>query len=745
MKNKKEELVIKRRFAVLAGASFASMDGAVLAQDYDQPSEASADTIVVTATKRGEANLQDVPFAVQAITGDSLKERGALDFDDYFRFVPGLAVFDQGPGDKRYIVRGVNSVGAGTVGLYLDEAIITGENAQDGGGRQADIKLFDIERVEVLKGPQGTTFGSSSLSGTIRYISNKPDVSEFGGGSAGDVRHVKGAGLGGSADLFVNIPVAEDVAALRVAGFYENIDGYIDNILDEGVNAQESLAYRASLLIQPSDNFDITFMAMYQKSESDGSPYYNLRDYAGNAISQGEQLFQADVTQNGFEDEFQVYNATANLDTGYGVITATASLFDRDTVFNRDSSRALEAFAGLDPLGAGRSIITQPKQREVQSYELRYASDFDGPLQVLIGIFYQDEERFFRSAILSASNGAIDANPMSFLDRNVSTDIQELAFFGELSLDITDRLNITGGLRRYDFEINEVAEATTGFGGGPGDGVGPQLSSSEDGMIFKANIAWDVTGDISAYFQVAEGFRSGGANDQTAAAIAGVTIPEGFGSDSLINYELGVKSQFPGITANAAVYSLDWSDIQIQDQATDGNLTFPFRSNGGGADVIGAEFELYAQPAQGLNLGLTANVLSAQLSEDNPLPASGMDGDEIPYVPDFTLSATAEYEWPVSSGSSSANAFFGGDVNYVSERNTEIRPDNAFFVNLDGYALVGLRAGLRGDSWSVILSANNLLDDDTVIDIFRVIPGVYPDGFIRNTPRSVVLRVTKGF
>ncbi len=712
-----------------------------MAQETD---DGMIEEITVTATKRGAQSLQDVPFAMQAISGDELNGRGAVDFDDFFRLVPGLAVFDQGPGDKRYIIRGVNSVGAGTVGLYLDEAIITGENAQDGGGRQPDIKVFDVERIEVLKGPQGTTFGSSSLSGTIRYITNKPSPDQIEGRLEAGLRSMKDADMGYQLDGALNIPLVQDKAAIRGAIFYLDQDGYIDNVLASGVNNDETIAGRLSFLYQPSDSLSLSLMAMYQNLETDGPAYFNNIDYSNNPLP---GLFQADVTHNGFEDELQVYNATLEFVQDYGTITATASYLDRDTTFDRDASLALEAFIGLPHLGAGRSVITQPKNRELQSYEIRYASDFEGPVQILVGGFYQTEERFFRSAILSAnSNGNIEPSPTITLDRNVTTEIDEVALFAEVSFEISDRLTFTGGARYFDIEVDEVAESVVGFGGGAGGGVGPGLVFAEDDVIFKGNLSYYFTDDVHSYVQVAEGFRSGGTNDQTAAAIAGVTIPEGFGSDSLINYELGVKSQTDDRrwSADAALYYIDWSNIQLQDQATDGQLTFPFRGNGGAADIIGIELELSFRPVDGLDLGLAANFNQAELSEDNPIPTSGQNGDDIPYVPNTTISATANYEWPLATRN--LTAFVGGDIFYVDSRNTELRPDNSNFVELDSYTLLNLRAGIENDSgWSASLVINNLADDDTVVDVFRIIPGLTPDGFIFNTPRTIVLSVAKDF
>ncbi len=699
--------------------------------------QAQIEEVVVTASKRGAQNIQDIPFSVQSLTGEKLGTMGVNDFNDFFRLVPGLSVFDQGPGDKRIILRGVNATGAGTVGLYLDEVIITGENAQDGGGRQPDIKLFDMDRLEVLKGPQGTTFGSSSLSGTIRYITNKPNLERFEVHGKGTVRDIKGADISGQVEAAVNLPIIEDKLAIRVAGLYLNNDGFIDNMFGKGVNSDETLAGRVSLLYKPTDNLSLSLMAMHQSVETDGPAYFNLVDAGGNPLP---PLTQSDLSSNPFDDEITLYNATLEYINSYGTFTGTVSRYERDTVFNRDASVVV----------GPNSVITQPKDREVNSYEVRFASAWNLPLQALVGFFAQDEERFFQSRIFPADpvTGIFSEVAGFSLDRNVRTDIDEIAFFAELSLDITDSLNLTGGFRWFDIDVKEIANAVQGFSGAPGAGIGPTLAFGEEGVIGKANLSYRFNDDILLYAQWSQGFRSGGTNDQTAAQIAQVTIPAGFGSDSLDNYELGFKtSWFDGrLIANGAFYFIDWSDIQIQNRAQDPNnpaVFFPFRGNGGAADIYGIEFDITARPIDGLELGLAASWTDAKLAEDNPVPATGMKGDKIPYIPETTLTFTGQYTRPLPYRNLSG--LFGVDVTYVNDRSTELRPTNPFNLNLESYTLVNLRAGVEADSWSAILSVNNVFNDDSVIDVFRIIPGLIPDGFIPQRPRSISFSVSKSF
>ena len=714
-------------FAVLYGLTINSIAQTVMEE------------ITVTATKRGTQNLQDVPFSVQALSGDKLDSIGAVDFEDFFHFIPGLSVFDQGPGDKRYIIRGVNATGAGTVGLYLDEVIVTGENAQDGGGRQPDIRVFDIERVEVLKGPQGTTFGSSSLSGTIRYITSKPNLQDYEIHGKYGFKDMKDADdLGQQFEAAVSAPLIEDKLAVRVAGLYVDDDGFIDNRFSDGVNSDETIAGRVSLLAKPVDNLSLSLMAMWQDVETDGPSYFNMVDADGDALA---ELSQADLSRNPFEDETLVYNATVEYESEYGVVTGTISRYDRETVFNRDASLAV----------GPRSVITQPKDRELDSYEIRFSSSWDLPVQTLVGFFAQNEDRFFQSRIFPSDSHTGEFTEVAgfSLDRNVETSIDELAFFAEFEFNIIDAVAVTGGFRYFDIDTEEVSVAAQGFSGAAGGGRGPDLSFGETGFIGKANLSYTHSDDLMVFAQWSQGFRSGGPNDQTAAAIAMATIPAGFGSDSLDNYEIGAKSSWLDgkIVANASLYYIDWADIQIGNHAqnpTNANEFFPYRGNGGGADIYGIELEVAAQPFEGLELGLVASYIDAELSEDSPIPEEdGMKGDGINYTPESSFTLTGQYTRPLPR--KNWDIFFGGDVSYVNDRDTEIRPNNPLNVQLDAYALVNLRLGVRGDDWSAILSVNNAFDDGSVIDVYRIIAGRTPDGFIPQRPRTVVFSISKSF
>ncbi|WP_288485932.1 TonB-dependent receptor [uncultured Novosphingobium sp.] len=719
--------------AVGARAQDISTAGAAISTDGSQGGE-----IVVTASKRTSSTIQDTPIAVQALGGDALKAQGAIDFADFYHAIPALSVQDEGPGDKRYVIRGINSAGASTVGLYLDETVITGENSQDGGGQAPDIKLFDIDRVEVLKGPQGTTFGASSMAGTIRYITKKADPDAgVNGYVQSALRATKGASLGLQTDGAVNLPIIPGVLAVRASGFYADLPGWIDNRFKNGANAEKSKAGRVTARLQATPDLTVDLTAMYQDVHQDAKNFYNRLDYRGNVLPSD---FQADEVRAPYNDESEIYNATVNYKQPFGTFTGTVSRFVRDTSFVRDASLAAQAFFGLPYAATGRSALKQDKHRRVDSGELRFASNFGGPIQILVGGFFQNENRDFRSSWpLADTTGNLPANAALLLDREVTTRIKERALFGEVSYEIVPDLTFTVGGRLFDFKLEQVSNAIVRAGGAPGAGVGPKLRTKDDGLIGRFNLAYKLSDQVNTYVQVAQGYRSGGTNDQTAAAIANVIIPDGYGSDSLWSYEVGVKTTLMDrkLFLNGALYYIDWSDIQVSQQATNGTLSFGYTGNGGKAEVKGVEVTLEARPAQGLTINLSGNYNTAKLAQDNPIPATGRDGDRIPYVPKVTASGSVNYTTFVDA--LGVNASFGADVSHQGSMATKFNRTIANYQPLDSYWLVGLRVGVNNGPWAVNLNVTNLFDDRSTINYNEIVPGVYPLGYYTNRPRTFSL------
>lgn len=719
--------------------------------------------IVVTASKRGASLIQDTPISVQSVSGARLQEAGQVDFNDYYRQIPGLSVNDQGPGDKQYTIRGINSSGAGTVGLYFGEIIVTDENISGDGGRQPDIKLFDMDRIEVLRGPQGTTFGSSALSGVIRWLPNEPVLDRVEADAGVRIMQSReSSDIGWTLDGMINVPVVADKFALRFAGMLVDRAGYIDNRYEKDANNDDTKAARAMLKWQVTDDLELSAMAMLQDMDTDSRSFFNREDYdlpQSPTLNGGPlptEYFTADPGRGGFSDKMDLYNVRLIYSQDWGSFTATSSYYDRKTNLRRPASAAAEVLSGgvLAADSTGRAILQNNKDRSLFSNEFRFASDWNSPVQILAGVFYQKEERTWQSHFVTVDQNTGRTGPGSrtLLDRRTYTDIDEKAAFGEVSWDITDRLNFTGGVRWFDFSIEEQANVVTNFMAQPGSGFGPRFSTGEDGQIFKGNLSYKVTDDILVYAQVAEGFRSGGTNDRTAASLADVEIPEGFESDSLVNYELGVKSSWLDnkLVVNGTVYYIDWSNIQVEQQAVDQvrGLQFAYRGNGSAAEVKGVELEIAAYPVDGLNLGAGINYLKAELTEDMPILEDGLAGDAIPYVPDLTLNFNARYEHPLPNG---WTGFVGGDWSYVDNVRNRLRPTDRYYRVSESYSITNIRAGIQGEDWSATIAVDNLFDAANTIFYafdFQGPPppgGNIPDNLVRPWPRTISISFRKSF
>jgi outer membrane receptor protein involved in Fe transport len=514
--------------------------------------------------------------------------------------------------------------------------------------------------------------------------------------------------------------------------------------------------------LQATENLKLSFMALMQNSETGGRGGHMdlLIDLPVSPTLNGgpapSDHWNNTLSAEPFEDEIELYNLKGEYTADWGTITATTSILDRETEFFRDASAEIEIITGLTfPAdGTGQTTIIQPQDRKLTSGELRFASNWDGPFQLLVGGFMQKEERDFQSAVLTVdpATGELTANSTALLDRLVHTEIDETAIYGELTWQVTDQLELTGGMRWFDFDLDELSTAVTGFPGRPGSGPGNPLASQEDDVILKFNLGYKFTDDILGYATFSQGYRAGGSNDQTAASIAGVTIPPGFGSDSVDNYEIGVKSTLKDgrLLFNASAFYMDWTDIQVLQRAVaPSGLQFAYRGNGGAAEVTGLEFELTAYPTDSLQLGATFGYTNAELTEDLPVPTDGLDGDKLPYVPEYSFSFNGRYEFPFLTNRG-GKGFIGGDLLFQDDQVNRVRPTVSTYREIDSHALVNLRVGVEGDGWSAIAGVNNVFDEDeTTAYTFngnsQPAVGYVPPGEVRPWPRTFFVSLRRSF
>jgi iron complex outermembrane receptor protein len=739
-------------------------DAETIAEQANQSSEASGGNegeIVVTALKRA-TNIQDTPLSISAIGAKTLTNMGITDSTQLARSTPSLVFRENGNGPgTRVIIRNIQSSGEPVVGVYYDETPVVGSAgvSNDAGGSSPEIRLFDVERVEVLRGPQGTLYGSGSMAGTLRLIFNKPNMNETQGGVAGQVSTTAHGGPGYETQGFINLPLIEDKLAVRAVGFYRDRDGYLDNSRLGLKNFNDTTSKGGRLMVRFKPTSDITFdgLAVIQDTDTFHSNWF-FPTYAS-----GGQPYDASYESvQPQKDNLHLYSGTLNWDLGGAILTGVASYSKRALEYNYDTSqyfRNASANATVNSAGcrnyAGSgtaacssaqlgqyrqyalsmapSTAYSPQDTKNSTQELRLSSSGKSALNWTVGAFHAVR----KTGIVSDVNAVDPATgqmivplttvptvagnvtrPATVLFRRVIEDeLKQVAFFGEVGYAITSRLNVTAGGRYFDYSKTVTGSVTV-----PniviGNGLEPPTTSkaSENGWVFKFSADYHLTDDVMLYAQAAQGFRPGGVNQV-------IGLPSALGpytSDSLWNYEGGIKSSWfdRGLILNVDVFQVDWSDIQSSAQTSNAQAngsTFSFITNAGNVRIRGIELESTIRPLRGLILQASGSYIEAKLTEDQrpvngiTIAGAGLKGDFVPNTPKITAQASAQYTYLLADN---IELLTRADMNYVSSAWNLYQRTNAFQQRLPGYATVGLRAGVQAENgdWGISLFANNLFD-----------------------------------
>lgn len=729
---------------VLAGVAIGALAAGNAQAQADNAPATSADQgneIIVTALRRSE-RLQDVPAAITAIDSSTLAAKGAQDYRDYLNTVPGVNFSDNGYRSSRITIRGISDgIGATDplTGVYIDEAPIT-----EGGQPTLDPALYDVERVEVLKGPQGTLYGSGSMGGTVRVITKKPRLDAFEGSVQGTISDTEHGGWNRRIDGMLNVPIDRDKIALRVSAGYRKDDGWINDTFrnDKNANTVEKYNARAQLLLKPAPDTSITFGALYQK-ENLGIPAFADRSLAG--------YQQSRVFRQSGKSESQLYSLTVEQNFDSMSLISATNYLKKDSVNNIDATatlnRLVKALAGVT-MGADEGAgVTTPGNLRLFTQEVRLASTGTRPLEWLIGGFYShtdtDIPQTFDFSQAPSTVGHFTAD--EFYVSRTESRTRQLAGFGELTYNITDQLSATAGLRVFD--VNQYT-VSTGSGLLNGGNTTQILRAHKSSTTQKFLIKYQATPDNMVYAQAVQGYRNGGPNYAVPMAACGTYLaalgyssaPSSFGPDKLWNYEIGTKNTFAGgrATLNAAAYYIDWTDIQ---SSVGLGCGFGFTANAGKATSKGFELEASVRPLAGLTLNGSVSYTDARIKDAAPgTPAR--NGNRLPLSPDWSWNLSAQYEQPVSND---IDGFARGEVNYVGKRwNGFVGPNNqgvATATQLDGYTIFNARVGVRGDNWSAALFATNLFDKR--IDYFRSLSGISYD--VVGQPRTIGVTTQFGF
>lgn len=731
----------------------------------------SADTVleevIVTATKRATV-LQDTSESIQALTASDLSEIGANDFIDYFRLVPNLSQSENlGPGNARYAVRGISSAGEPLVAVYFDESPTLGSPGDnlDAGGSQPDIKLWDIERIEVLKGPQGTLYGSGSMGGTIRVISNKPDASAVDFAVQGGFESIESGGEGFTGNAMVNLPIIEDQLAIRLTGYHHNIDGYLDEAVlgDNDTNDEETTGGRFAARWTPNDKFTLTSTTYYQDTEA-GSNYEVFEGFGDE-----EDPTAAQLSRTPYKDEILLSNITAEYSFDWMDALYSFSYFDREVERHNDQTRfviyqiagvprsvcpesaladgSCYALVNAGPFGTVAPLNSYGFERTVsRTHELRFTSTYESPLQWTIGAFYENRDNLRVGQVgATDANGDLVFNTDGTIQNRIFArtnwgDREHYAVFGELTYEFMPDWTAAFGIRWFKTDRQEVQNLVQNLGPGP-TGMLPIETESENDAVFRFKLAWEVNDELLLYALAAEGFRVGGPNQP--AGFDAFAPP--FDSDSLWNYEFGWKSTWADnrIIFNGAAFYVDWSNVQYE--TTDITGAFQIIGNAGDASIPGFELEIQALVTDNFEVGAAVGYTHGRF--DGTQPVQGLfvnqtaDGDRFPDVPDWSPSMWAQYTYPLSGNFLNGfDLIVSGDWSYRSRKTVGLRPTAGNFRELDDYHLANIRAGLTSEHWDLWLRVNNLFD--VLPELSGRLIDSEPYRFTSLQPRTVGLTVT---
>ena len=716
-------------------------------------SELVIEEILVTAKKREQA-LSDVPMALAAIAQAQIEERGYTNLESFFRSVPSVSLLDGGAQRKQVVIRGI-AIEAGVraeslSSSYVDETLVSG------GSFGLDPRIFDMQRVEVLKGPQGTLYGGGSISGSVRYITNKPNPDEFEVNFAVDGSKTEDADLGYTIDGMVNIPLAEGVLGLRLVGFYADNSGYYGNEY-LGLDNQgqfDQYGGRVALRWTPADNFSAT--AAYFVDKTDQSGWYR---------STGDDWKRRDQNNRHTEQltaDAEIFGLNMEWDVGWATVTSATALLDFYTYRRVDRT-----FLGIDQYwDPARLAVLDDTWDETLSEELRIVSAPDkfGPFDWIIGMYYADLEvdvdvgdyigigdeydqndagdRFAAAApdqdyVFPFPEGYVSpfgltevpgTYPDMIYREIVENRQKQLAFFGELTYNLSDALAATVGFRRTNTTtsggfVNQVADA--------GEPVFSEVVTvekyKEPHSNWMFNLSWDVNDDIMLFGRAAEGFRvgTGGVGptiqpscQELARQVLGFT-PGRISSDTMWAYELGTKMTFANgrMVVNAGVYQNRWQDIQVEVYLEgDATCSISVTQNVAAATGTGFEFSTAFVVTNRLQLGLSGGYINFTLDDDQPF-LNASKGDRLPSHPDFTLSGTADYSFPLMP---EWEGFVRAELSYVGKMLGEFNADSTVpRTDFGEYTLANVRLGASRDKWEFTLYAENLFNKDALTFQFK--------------------------
>jgi iron complex outermembrane recepter protein len=750
---------------MLVGAvgAAAAADAQTTASTASPASDAGLAEIIVTAEKRS-STIQDTPISISALSGDQLQQQGIDGITGVVQSVPGLSMRTSGPGQTELEMRGLSSSGGSspTVGFYLDDYPLTAPAAALVGKVVIDPDLYDLNRVEVLRGPQGTLYGSGSMGGTVKLVTNEPVLNKFEGSVDAFGSGTVGGGINRGGNLMLNVPIVDDIFAMRIVVTDKYRDGWITRFVEPDfpvptnpgpcgpgwpgctrgdvtavtptqstprINWERLQGGRVEFLAQPLPDLKIQATAIYQK--------ITMGDYDEYDLPPGipSNRYQSDNNNEPISDEFKMYGLTANYDVGFATLTSASAYYSRTESQTQDTSEPLYSLLPLYGVTISQfypNAFNETDTTRQYSEELRIASAGDGPFQWIAGGFYSHFESIFAEynasvPIVATVPAQLAINPTGILyQANNPYHVNQYAIFGEGNYAFNENWKLTVGARWYKFD-SRADEETSGFLATSGSAV-PLLNTfttGNTGVNPKVTMSYEQNHDLTLYATVARGFRPGGINQQIPDPPCTLTT-ETYGPDSIWNYEVGEKAKLLDnrLVINADVYYIRWSQVQ---QSVNQPCGYPLTENAGTAATYGPELEISAILTPELTLGFSGTYTHAALTSVNAsleqADSAFTPGLGLLNVPKYTETTSLTYTKPIND-----------DVKFTARLNNSYvgqATDIDFtYGTLPSYDLVGLRFGMLGQKLSGFLFVDNLTDK-------RAQLGINTTGFAYTIPSLI--------
>ena len=692
--------------------------------------EAQVGDIVVTAQKRSE-RLIEVPLSISVVQSAKMASQNLVKLEDVVARVPGLATNTGEFGQVQIAIRGVTTGGLNnsTVGVTIDDVPVGGTTiASYGNLFVPELDPGVIQQVEVLRGPQGTLYGASSLGGLLRYVTADPRFDTTSGSVAVSATSVDHGEVGFGTRAVLNLPVASN-AALLVNGFFRRDPGYVDDASRglKNVNRADNFGGRAALRLRVTDTLSVKLAALFQKTTGDGSAQIDA-DRSLNILSGYNQTRL--VNTGGFSNEIKLFTGTVDLDLGFATATSVTGYGIYHNAYSQDGT---EYLSYLPPIAIGRNDVGVDVRFDNRlkkfSQEVRLASPSNQTLEWLVGGFYTNEKARILTSFLAVepATGAVlgdmypGVGPGSY---------REYAAFASLTYHFTDRFDLQAGGRYGHNDQTSLNVVSSGPFAGTSGG-----KSSENVFTYSVTPRFRISPSQTLYARLAAGYRPGGPN------ASGLGLPPTYNSDSTLNYEIGYKANLFDrmLSIEAAIYRIDWKDIALQ--VIDLSTGFPYFTNGGKARSQGFEFSSTLRPIQPLTLGVTVGYADAKLRDDIPaIPGSPMKGARLPFSAPWSASFSADYD--VALGAETT-ASLGFNVNYLDKRRGSFNDYGQ--VTYASYATADVRASLQRAGWKLSMFASNIFDKRVAVGGEQISPGNPRFGLIINRPRTIGIDLSKAF